>query len=213
MGDRVVVLSGQGGVERPDAWQSTDKSGSPPTADSGSRYSRDSMAGTGWQFHKLGSVPQNVRQSEGEGCSAETCRGLLRGEAPRACRRGSVITSDRRYVCLATTPSKGDLGSRSWTFDHHCVPGQPAGQSAAVPGRTLRTRIRSPQNAAVARPGSSRARERKEPRRSRRIAKRACEDLDSAPGRTGQETDFQTMDFPPIQGAPVLQQSIPAHAG
>ena len=151
--ERVVVLRGQGCVERSDAWRSTDRDGAPPTADSGSRCSRDSVAGTGWLFHKLENEPQNVGQSEGEGCSAEACCGPLRGEVPRACRRGSVITSDRRYVRLATLPSKGELDSRSWGFDRRCVPGQLAGQSAAVPGRTLRTRVRSPQNAAVALPG------------------------------------------------------------
>ena len=150
--ERVVVLRGQGCVERSDAWRSTDRDGAPPTADSGSRYSRDSVAGTGWLFHKLGSVPQNVGQCEGEGCNAEACCGPLRGVVSRPCRRGSVITSDRRYVRLATLPSKGELDSRSWGFDRHCVPGQLAGQSAAVPGRTLRKRVRSPQNAAVALP-------------------------------------------------------------
>ncbi|MCY2986571.1 MAG: hypothetical protein NTY19_01690, partial [Planctomycetota bacterium] len=40
--NRVVVLSGQGGVERPDAWWSTHRRGSPPTTGPRWRYSRSS---------------------------------------------------------------------------------------------------------------------------------------------------------------------------
>ena len=81
--------------------------------------------------------PQNVGQNEGEECSAEACRGPLRGRSSKACQRGSVITSDRQHLHLGNRSPKGELGSRGGAFDHRRVPDRAAVGSAAVTGRRL----------------------------------------------------------------------------
>ena len=125
-------------MERPDAWRTRDPNGFAAHG----RPTLAVLAQLGFlarrrQCLRAGVWPQHVEQSEGEECSAEAGRELLRVRSSRACRRGSVITSDRQHIHLRSGLPKGELGSRSGSFDHRRVPGPTTVGSAAGPDRRL----------------------------------------------------------------------------
>jgi len=136
--ERVVVLRGQGGVERPDARRTRDQSGFAARG----RPALAVLARLGFlarrrQCLRAVAWPQHVEQNEDEECSAEACREPLRGRPSRLCQRGSVSTSDRRQLRLVSRSPKGELGSRSSPIDHRRVPEPTAIGMAASPGRRL----------------------------------------------------------------------------
>ena len=134
----VVVLRGQGGVERPEAWGRRDRNGFAAHG----RPTLAVLAQLGFlarrrQCLRAVAWPQHVERNEGEECSVRACREPLRVRSSRVCRRGSVITSDRQHVRLGNRFPKGELGSRSVFTDHRRIPRPTAVGSAAGPGRKL----------------------------------------------------------------------------
>jgi len=91
--EHVVVLRGQGGVERPDASWRKNLSGFAAH----DRLTLAVLAQLGFlarrrQCLRAVTWPQHVERNEGEGCSVRACREPLRVRSSRVCRRGSVIT-------------------------------------------------------------------------------------------------------------------------
>jgi hypothetical protein len=89
--DRVVVLRGQGGVERPEATRTRDQSwfaarGRPALA----VLARLGFLARRRQCLRTVAWPQHMEQNEDKECSAEACREPLRGRSSRLCQRGSV---------------------------------------------------------------------------------------------------------------------------
>jgi hypothetical protein len=158
--EQLVVLRGQGDVERPDASWTKNPSGFAAHG----RPTLAVLAQLGFlarrrQCLRAVAWPQHVERNEGEECSVRACREPLRVRSSSVRRRGSVITSDRQHVRLGNRFRRANWAPERVSPTTDASPGRrPLVRQPARAGSFLRRRMPPPEKNDAARREPSRRR-------------------------------------------------------